>query len=155
MYSFIFTQNAHGKTDQGPEMNAVIIGAIVLRQVVYLGVAVMAGRNHVIGAGGLDLVELEFSIGPPFILPAILQESATTAATVVIGQVRCHVDKVFLPDQFFQDIAHIFTGTVAVGLSHQLAGILQGEFDVQVPVPVRRDRKFAFPDPFGVFEANI
>jgi hypothetical protein len=36
-----------------------------------------------------------------------------------------------------------------------LAGVLNGEFDFQVFVPVRIDLQFAFANPFGVIFINV
>jgi len=155
MHPFVFTQNTQREANQGPEMDTMIIATVVLCHIVYLRMTVVTGGDDIIRFRRLNLVELDFTIGPPLLFPSGLQESATTAAAVIVGKVWRHIDEIFLADQLFQDVPHIFAGNVTVSLSHQLTGILQGEFDFQVLVPVRIDRKFPFPDPFGVFQTNI
>jgi hypothetical protein len=55
VFALVGPQNPQRQTDQGPQVNHRIIAAVVLAQLVDLGVAVVAAGDAVVGAGGLDL----------------------------------------------------------------------------------------------------
>ena len=122
----------------------------MLAEIVNLSMAVVARGNAICSAGGHDLVEFEFAEGAALIGEPILQKAAAAAATIVIGAVGGHVDKVFLSHDGFGHIAHIFGHGVAHGLADQLARILAGKFDLTLFVPVGVDLQSTFPDPLSV-----
>ena len=120
-----------------------------------LGVTVVASGNAVGCACCLDLLVLEASVIQTFLLVTGLQKTTTAAATIIIGTIRGHVDKIFFPDHGFDDKSEIFGNGVPIAFSDDLAGILDSELDLQVFVPVRVDLEFAFPDPFCIVLINI
>ncbi len=131
-------------------MQGVEIAFIMLSQVMHLCMAVVARGDGILSPCVLNLVELY-----PAILTALfgkprLQKTTTTAATVVVGLVWCHIDEVFLTDNLFHNITQVVGHGVSKGFSDQLAGILNSEGHFQVFVPVGADRQFSFPDPFRV-----
>jgi hypothetical protein len=79
-------------------MNRIIGGLIMLGQIMYLGMTVVTGSNRVIGPGSKYLIQLKFSVLPPFLGVRGLQESASAAAAVVVGFVGIHVNVVLFTD---------------------------------------------------------
>jgi hypothetical protein len=61
-----------------------------------------------------------------------------------------HVDKIFFPDYRFYHKAQVVGNRVSITLAYDLAGILNGEFNFQVFVPIGIDLESAFPDPSGI-----
>jgi hypothetical protein len=112
--------------------------------------AVVAGSDRIGCLGGKDLVGLELSVGAPFIRESGLQEAAAAATAEVIGSVGVHVHEVFFTDHGFDHETQVFGHWVTKGFAHQLAGILNGELDLAVLVPIGIDLQFAFADPLGV-----
>ena len=112
--------------------------------------AVMAWGNAVGGAGCLDLFVFIFPVTPPGFGVSGLQKSAAAAATVIVGTVGCHIDKVFFTDHGFYDEPEVFGHRITQTFPDQLTGILGGELDFQVLVPVGADPEFAITDPLGV-----
>ena len=130
---------------QGMESALKMVG-----QIVNLGVAVVAGGDGVSGARGHDLVELHLAVGPAFVRIPALQEPAAAAAAEVVGTVGVHVDKVFLTDHRLDHEAKVLGHRVAEGLANQLAGVLNGELDLAILVPLGTRFQFALADPLGV-----
>ena len=124
--------------------------AVMIPDVVDLGVAVVAGGDAVVGAGLLHLFELEPPVGPPFFRVAGLQKPASATAAKVVGAVGLHVDEVFFTHGGFDHVAKIFSNRIAQGLSHELARVLDREGDPALPVPGRIDFQTALPDPTRV-----
>jgi hypothetical protein len=116
----------------------------------YLGMAVMAWGNTVCRARGQDLFSFQATILSTSILITGLEKTAAAAAAVVIGSVRGHVDEVFFTHHGFDHKPEVFGHRVAEGFAHQLAGVLNREFDFQVFVPVGINLEFSFPDPLGI-----
>ena len=155
VFPFVGAHDAQVETDQCPEMNHVVVCTVVFRKLVDLGVAVMAASNAIGGAGGLDLVVLLFPIGQAFFLESRLEESAAAAATIVVGFIGLHVDKVFFTHNGFHNKAQVIGNGVTIALADNLAGILNREFNLQILIPIGVDLEFAFPDPFCVVFVNI
>jgi hypothetical protein len=84
-----------------------------------------------------------------------LEKTAAAAAAEVVGAVGLHVDEVFLAHDGFDDVAQILGDGVTKAFADDLAGILNGELDLEVLVPVGIDLQFAFADPFGVVFVNV
>jgi hypothetical protein len=126
------------------------MAAVVLAEFVNLGVAVVAGRDTVVGFGGLDLLVFEPAVFEAGILVAGLQKAAAAAAAVVVGAVGHHVDEVLFSHQRLDHEAQVFRDGFAEALPDDLAGILDGELELQVLVPVGADLQLSLPDPFGV-----
>lgn len=136
-------------------MNHRVIAAVVLAEFVDLGVAVVAGRDAVVCPGRLDLVVFQLSVSQPLILESGLEKTAPAAATVVVRLIGCHVDEVLFAHDGFDHEAQIVRNGIAVGLAHDLAGILDGELDLQVLVPVGTGLELALPDPLGIVFVNV
>ncbi len=125
-----------------------------LGQIVYLGMAVVAGRDAVISAGSQNLIGLYPTVLPPRIGIPGLQETTTSSTTIVVGAVGVHIHKILLADYASDNKPQILGHGVPKGFAHQLAGVLDREFDFKVPVPVGIDLQFTFPDPLGVVLNN-
>ncbi len=65
-------------------MDGEIAAREMFAQIMDLGVAVVARGDAVVGAGGLDLVELVPSELPPGLGVSGLEESAAAAAAVIV-----------------------------------------------------------------------
>jgi hypothetical protein len=131
-------------------MDSIPTAFKVLVQEVNLGVTVVTGGDAIIGACGQDLVGLDLAeFGPLFLVIGLLG-TATAAATEVVGLVGVHVDEVFFTNYRFNNKSEILGNGIAQGFTDQLTGVLTGEFDFEVFVPIGIDRKFAFLDPPGV-----
>ena len=116
----------------------------------HLGMAVVAGGDAVVCTGGEDLVQFHLAVFPAGIRQTGLQEAATAAAAEIIGAVGGHVDEVLFTHNGFYHKPQVFRHRVAEALPDQLAGILDGEFDLAVFVPVGIDLEFALSDPLGI-----
>jgi len=116
----------------------------------HLGMTIMAWRDAIGSFGCKDLVGLGLAIGPPLFRETGLEESTTAATAKVIGFIGCHVNEIFFTHNFLDNVSHIFGNGITQSFSHQLTGILKGELDFSVFVPVRRWIEFTFPDPLCI-----
>jgi hypothetical protein len=73
----------------------------------------------------------------------------------LLDRLGCMSMKVFLAHHGFDHEAQVFGNGIAEALAHDLAGILDREFDFQVLVPVGVDLEFALTDPFGIIFVNV
>jgi len=117
-------------------MNGLECSAKMMRQIVYLSVAIMTARDAVVRAGCGDLVKLNPAIGPPRLRVSGLQEAPAPAATVVVRFIRRHFDYILLTDYRLDNKPQIIRHLIAITLADNLAGILNGKFYAQVFVPV-------------------
>ena len=147
---FVRSEDSQGKTNQGPNMDGVVFRPEMMADIMNLGMAVMAAGDAVIGAGFNNLVELFLAVGPSGFSKARLEETTTTTAAVVIGAVRGHFNDVFGPDDRPHDIAQVLGDLLAIAFADDLAGILDGKFDLQVLVPIGTDLETTFANPLGV-----
>ncbi len=122
----------------------------LFRQIMNLGMTVVAGCDAVRRLGGQDLIGLTLAVSAPFVWITGLQEPPAAAAAEVVGFVRVHLGKVFFADDGLDHIAQVFGHGIAKGFPDQLAGVLYGELDLAFLVPVGVDLEFAFPDPLGI-----
>jgi hypothetical protein len=120
-----------------------------------LGVAVVTGGDAVVCPGGLDLLVLDLAVGQALILVTGLEEAPTAATAEVVGAVGVHVHKIFLAHHRLDHEAQILGDGIAEALTHDLARILDGEFDLQVLVPVAVDLQFTLADPLGVVFVDV
>jgi hypothetical protein len=120
-----------------------------------LGVAVVAAGNAIVGARLFDLLIFEPAVFEALLLEAGLEETTAAAATKIVGPVGLHVDKIFFSHHGLYDKAQIFGDGIAVTFAHDLAGVLYGEFDIQISIPIRTDVEFSFAEPFGVVFVDI
>ena len=155
VFALVGPQNPQRQTDQSPQVNHRIPAAVMLAELVNLGMAVVAAGDAVVGAGSLDLLVLEHTVFQALLLESRLEKSAAAAATEIVGPVGLHVDKILLADHGFDHEAQVFSNGIPVAFAHDLAGILDREFDFQVLVPVGVDLEFALTYPFGIILINI
>lgn len=98
----------------------------------------MAGGYNIFGPGLHDLVMLEFAVGLSGSFVAGLQKSASSAATEVVGFVGPGINKVFFTNAGLEHVSHVIGNRITKCFANQVAGILNGELDFKVLVPVRR-----------------
>ena len=55
IFAFIFAENTQSQADEGPQMNHTIAAAVMLAELMNLGMAVMTTSDAIIGTGGLNL----------------------------------------------------------------------------------------------------
>jgi len=134
--TLIGTKNAKGQTNQCPDVNRIIFAAKMVRDIMYLRMTIMAAGNAVIGPCRYDLVEFNLTIRLPCFGETRLEETSTTAATVVVGFIGCHFYQILFTDYRFYDKSEIIRHRIAVALADNLAGILNGEFDFSVLIPL-------------------
>jgi hypothetical protein len=101
-----------------------------------LGMTVVAAGDTIIRAGLLDLLILQPAEFQPLFFETGLQKTTTAAATVIVGSVGLHIDKIFFTDHRFDHVSQIFGNGIAKRLAYDLTGVLDGEFNLEVLVPV-------------------
>ena len=136
-------------------MHDGIIAAVMLTELMNLGMTVVAAGDTVIRAGLLDLLILQPAEFQPLFFHAGLQKTAAAAAAVIVGPVGDHINKVFFTDHRFDHISQVFGNGVAKRLAYDLTGVLDGEFYLEVLVPVGIDLEPSFPDPFGIVFIDV
>ena len=136
-------------------MHDGIIAAVMLTELMNLGMAVMAAGDTVIRAGSLYLLILQPAEFQTLFFHAGLEETAPAAAAIIVGPVGHHIDKIFFSDDRFHNVSQILGNGIAKCLANDLAGVLDGKFNLQVLVPVGIDFEPSFPDPFGIVFINI
>ena len=136
-------------------MHHMVSAAIMFAEFMNLGMAVMTSGNAIIRFCGLNLFILEPAVGEALLFKSGLQKPAAAAAAVIIGAVGLHVDEIFFSDDGLHNESQVFGNGVAETLSNDLTGILDGELDLEVFVPVGIDLELALPDPFGIIFINV
>ena len=136
-------------------MNHLIPSAIMFAQLVNLGMAIVAGGNAIVGAGGLNLIVLQLSVCQACILITRLEKSAAAAAAIIVRSIGKHLDEVFLTHHRFYYEPEIFCNGISECFPYDLAWILNRELDLEILIPVRVDLQLSFPDPFGVVLINV
>jgi hypothetical protein len=136
-------------------VNDGIIAAVMLTELMNLGVTIMAAGDTVIRAGFLNLFVLQPAEFQTLFFHTGLEETAAAAATIIIGPVGGHIYKVFFPDNRFDHIAQVFGNGVPKTLAHDLTGVLDGKFNFQVLVPIGIDLELSLADPFGIVFIDI
>ena len=131
-------------------MNHVIIAAVMFTHIFNLGMTVVAGCDHVIGAGGHDLIKLDFAIRPALVRITALKGAAAAAATEVIGTVGDHFDVILLAHHRFDHEPQVVDDLVRTGFAPDITGVLNGESGFDILVPVGIDLEGAVFDPFGI-----
>jgi hypothetical protein len=79
-----------------------------------------------------------------------LEKAAAAATAVIVGAVRGHIDEIFLPHDFLDHIAKIFSYRISKGFSNKLTRILNGKLYLQILVPIGIDFKFSFTNPLSI-----
>jgi len=115
-----------------------------------LGMAIMAAGDTIVRAGFLYLFVLQPAELETLFFHAGLEETAAAAAAIIVGPVGDHVDKIFFADHRFDHVSQVFGNGIAKRLAHDLTGVLDGEFNLEVLVPVGIDLEPSFPDPFSI-----
>jgi len=123
---------------------------IDITQIVDLGMAIVTGGDAVVCLGGQDLVGFGLSIGPSCIGETGLEKPAAATTAEVVGFVGGHVNEVLFTHHRLDHKPQVIGNGITQSFSHQLARILDGEFDLSVLVPVTAGFKFSFFDPFCV-----
>jgi hypothetical protein len=98
---------------------------------------------------------LELAVLQALLLESGLEKAAAAAATEVVGPVGLHVDEILLAHHGFDHEAQVFSNGIPVAFAHDLAGILDREFDFQVLVPVGVDLEFALTYPCGIIFVDV
>ena len=136
-------------------MHDGIIAAVMLTELMNLGMTVVAAGDTVIRTGLLDLLILQPAEFQPLFFHAGLQKTAAAAAAIIVGPVGDHINKVFFTDHRFDHISQVFGNGVAKRLAYDLTGVLNGEFYLEVLVPVGIDLEPSFPDPFCIVFIDV
>ena len=155
VFPFVRPEYSQRKADQRPKVDHRVITAIMLTQFMNLGMAVMTSGNAVIGACCFNLIIFQLSIYQTLFLESGLQKSATAATAVVIGSVGLHINKIFFTHHRLDHKTKIICDRIAIAFSNNLTRILNGEFDLQILVPVGIYLQFAFTYPFGIIFINV
>jgi hypothetical protein len=115
-----------------------------------LGMAIVAWRNAVCRAGGLDLIKFKLAVFPSGFLKSGLQETAAAAAAVIVRPVGRHINIIFFTHHGFDDIPKVFGHRITQAFSNQLTRILGGKFYFQILVPVGTDFELSVTNPLGI-----
>ena len=87
-----------------------------------------------------------------------MQKASTTTAAVVVGLIRCHLNKVLFTNDRFDNKAQIVCNYVTFTLTNNLTRVLYGELNLAVLVPIGIDLESAFTYPLcvvGVDRSNF
>ena len=152
---FVGTEHPHRQAENGPQVHHLVSGPVVLTELVNLGVTVMATCDTVSSSRPLYLLILQLSEFKTLLLETGLQKAAATAATIIVGPVGVHLDNIVFSHYGLHHKPQVLGEGISKTFADDLAGILNGELDLQVFVPVRVDLQFSFPDPFGVVFVDV
>ena len=136
-------------------MHDRIIAAVMLAELMNLGMAIMAAGDTVIRTGRLYLLIFQSAEFQTLFFHAGLQKPAAAAAAIVVGTVGDHIDKIFFADNRFDHVSQIFGNRIPKSLAHDLTGVLYRKFNFEVLVPVGVDLQLAFADPLGIIFINV
>jgi hypothetical protein len=129
VFPFVFTEDPQRQTDNGPQMDDAIAAAVMITEFMNLSVTVVTAGNAIIGTSGLDLVILQPTEFQALLFISGLQKTAASAATIIVGAVGLHIDKIFFPDDSFDHESKIFGDGVAIAFAYNLAWILDRKLD--------------------------
>jgi len=132
-----------------------ITDAVVLTELMNLGMAVVTAGNAIVRSGNLNLIVFQATEFQPRFLVSGLKKATPTTAAVVIGTVGMHLDKIFFAHHAFDYKAQIFGNGIPIAFAYDLTGILNRELDFQILVPVGIYVQFPFPNPLGVVFINV
>ena len=136
-------------------MYNLIVTAKVMGKFMYLGMTVVTSGNAIGRTTLLDLLILQPTELQTLLFHAGLQKTAAAAATVIVGSVGNHINKIFFTDHRFDNIAQVFGNGVAKRLAYDLTGVLDGKFNLEVLVPVGIDLEPSLPNPFGIVFIDV
>jgi hypothetical protein len=152
---FVGAQDPQREANHRPQVHHRVPAAVMLAELMDLGVAIVATGNAIGGARLFDLLILEPAVFKALLLESGLEETAAAAAAEIVGPIGLHIDKIVFPHHRLDHKAKIFSDGIAVTLAHDLTRVLHREFDIQIGVPIRTDVEFTFADPFGVVFINV
>ena len=153
--ALIGAQDSQRQTENGPEMDDMVICPVVGTQFMDLGMAVVASGNNIGGFCRHDLPILEAAIFQPLLFKSRLEESTTAATAVVVGAVGNHINEILLTHRSPYGIPQVIGDFIPIALSDDLARVLKGEFNLQVLVPVGVWLQLPLPDPFCIVFINV
>ena len=136
-------------------MHDGIIAAVMLTELMNLGMAIVAAGDTVICAGFLYLFVLQPAEFQTLFFHAGLQKTAAAAAAIIVGPVGDHINKIFFADDRFDHVSQVLGNGFAKSLAHDLTGVLDGKFNLEVLVPVGIDLELSFPDPLGIVFIDV
>ncbi len=136
-------------------MHDGIIAAVMLTELMNLGMAVMAAGDTVCRAGFLYLFILQPAEFQTLFFHAGLEETAAAAAAIIVGPVGDHINKIFFSDDRFDHESQVIGNGFPKSLAHDLTGVLHRKFNFEVLVPIGIDRELSFPDPFCIVFINV
>ena len=136
-------------------MHDGVITAVMLAELMNLGMAIMAAGDTVIRTGFLDLLVFQPAECQTLLFHTGLEKPAAATAAIVVGPVGNHIHKIFFSDNRFDHISQVLGNGIAKSLAHDLTGVLDGEFNLEVLVPVGIDLEPSFPDPFGIVFIDV
>jgi hypothetical protein len=155
VFPFVGSKHPQRQANERPQMNHRIISAIMFAELMNLGMAIMTAGNAVIGTGCLDLLVLQSSVFQALLLESGLEKTTAATATVVVGPVGLHINKILFAYNGFDHETQVFGDRITITFSNNLAGILYRELDFQILVPVGIDLQPAFTDPFGIIFIDV
>jgi hypothetical protein len=129
IFPFIFTENTQSQADNGPQMDHPIAGAVMITEFMNLRVTVVTSGDAIVRFGRLNLNVFQPAEFQALRFVSRLQKTAAAAATIIVGAVGLHIDKIFFPHHGFYDKTKIFGDRVAITFAYDLARILDGKLD--------------------------
>ncbi len=151
---FIRSKNAQRETDERPYMYCAVSSAMVVPDIMNLGMAVMAAGNTIVCTSRDDLLVFKLAVRSPGIGKSRLQETTTTAAAVVIRFVWRHFNNVIFANYRFDNETQILGYFLAISFANDLTGILNCKGNLTILVPVGIYLKPTFTDPLSVILVN-
>ena len=136
-------------------MNHRVVCAVMLAELMNLGVAVMTAGDTIIRAGFLNLIILLLAELQTLLLETGLEETAAAAATIIVRSVGLHINKIFFPDDRLDHETQIIGNRIPITLAHDLTGILHRKLNFQILVPVGIDLELSLADPFGIVFIDV
>ena len=118
-------------------MDRVIASLKMLGHVVNLCMAIVAGRNAIIGRCIHNLIVFHLAELTSLFRKTGLQIAPATPTTVVIGFVWVHFNEILFSYDGLDDKTQIFGHRVAKSLPDKLTGVLNGELDLQILCSIR------------------
>lgn len=148
--SFIRSENTKSESQNGPDMNNMVMAFIVFRKLMDLCMTVVTTCYNIGRSGVFNLGVFDFTVGQTFFFVTGLEETTTSATAEVVRFVWIHVDNIFFADSSFYNKSQVVRRCIAKSFSDDLARILNSEFDFKVFIPVGIGFDFAFTDPLSI-----
>ena len=102
----------------------------MLAEFMNLSMTVMTAGNTVSGPGALDLLILEPAELQPLLFETGLEKASATTATIIVGLVRLHIDKIFFTHNGLDHESQVIGYWIPKALANDLTGILNRKFDL-------------------------